>query len=227
MARAASSTGDDSTTSRPSSNESGVDGNYRAIEPPQLGRDAAAVDTRCVNLHTILLREPSSTDQSARPQVGGASSSRETSSRRPADSRRTTALSLVEPLTTERTAGLRRRLGEAMDAMVVMTRPKADHATTITRALDVVTAFLDEAHELAAAPDAGPDAGTMCLDPQELWVRADRALVEAYTRVLCGNADAARAALGVAVRAALELHRALRRAAGCSASGHRTAEEAQ
>jgi hypothetical protein len=117
----------------------------------------------------------------------------------------------VEPLTSERVAALRRRLGDAMDAVVVLARPKADHGTVIARAQDAVRAFLDEAHALAAAPAPPPDAETMPLDPQELWVRADRALVEAYSRALCGNAGAARAAVGDAARTAEEFRRTLRR----------------
>jgi hypothetical protein len=99
-----------------------------------------------------------------------------------------------------------------MDALIAVARPHIDRTQILHRALEEVVLFLDEAREMgASAPPDQADLAT-AFGFQELWVLADRALVEAYSRALCGNAAATLGALVDGCGAAVELARALRRA---------------
>jgi hypothetical protein len=113
-----------------------------------------------------------------------------------------------------------------MDAIVALGRPNADRAMMIEQASAAVTAFVDDVRE-AAGPPRLCEHDTQAVDLRELWVCADRALVEAYSRALCGNTIATQTALAKSLRAAEALSHALRRTDGGFPLGDDAAETEQ
>ncbi len=118
-------------------------------------------------------------------------------------------------LTPDRVAALRRNLGKVMDDLVLRMRPDTDDCDLTDRVARGLSNVLTSAAALGILQPKH-EAEDRFVDVQEVWVQADRCLVEAYSRALCGNTGAARAATTEACRAVLRLEAALRQEQACS-----------